>query len=152
MALDPLELATIAAVIVVFFLYGPQKIPELARMVAQARREFDKASKEFQSVAVGIQDGTSSLLAQPKGGKPSPPLPPPVQREEQSALPQPSGPAPQASAKTGDQLLIEAARRLGIQTQGKTREEIQQEIIARAQPPPPAGDAPQQPSKADQAS
>ena len=61
--MDPLELGSIAAIILVFFLWGPQKIPELARMVAQARREFDNASKEFQKVSTEIQNGTSPFLA-----------------------------------------------------------------------------------------
>jgi sec-independent protein translocase protein TatA len=134
MAFDPLELGTIAAIIIVLFLWGPQKIPELARMVAQARREFDNASKELQKVSAGIQDGTSSLLAPSTPAKPLP-------SATSQALPQPQ-------AKTGDQLLIEAARRLGITTSGKTREQIQQEIIAMAQrggssgPPKADGSAP----------
>jgi len=141
MALDPLELATIAAIVVVFFLGGPQKIPELARMVAQARKEFDKASKEFQNVAVGLQNGTSPLLATSTPAKPAAaPLPQPAQQEVRSAFPQPPAPAP--GAKTGDQLLIEAARRLGIPTQGKTRDQIQQDIIAMAQRSPSSGGSP----------
>ena len=130
MALDPLEFGTIAAILLVFFLWGPQKIPELARMLAQARREFDNASREFQKVSTSIQDGTSPFLA------PSNPLPP--------ATPAPA--LPQPTPKTGDQLLIEAARRLGISTGGKTREQIQEEIIAVAHPPPPS-EGTQPPSK-----
>ncbi len=140
MALDPLELATIAAIVVVFFLWGPQKIPELARMVAQARREFDRASKEFQNVAVGLQNGTSPLLATSTPAKPAAALPQPPLQEAKSAFPQ--QPAPAQGAKTGDELLIEAARRLGIPTQGKTREQIQQDIISMAQRPPAAGGSP----------
>jgi Sec-independent protein translocase protein TatA len=135
LALDPLELGSIAAIIIVFFLWGPQKIPELARMVAQARREFDNASKEFQKVSTEIQNGTSPFLAPstPARTTPtSPALPPAPQRSAAPALQQPS-------SKTGDQLLIEAARRLGIPTGGKTREQIQQEIIAMAQRNQPPG-------------
>jgi Sec-independent protein translocase protein TatA len=141
MALDPLELGSIAAIILVFFLWGPQKIPELARMVAQARREFDNASREFQKVSAGIQNGTSPFL-QPSS---------PAQTPAPAAALQPSQPGtnaalsetaiPASSPKTGDQLLIEAARRLGIPTGGKTREQIQQEIIAMAQRPPSSGDS-----------
>jgi Sec-independent protein translocase protein TatA len=139
LALDPLELGSIAAIILVFFLWGPQKIPELARVVAQARREFDNASKEFQKVSTEIQNGTSPFLAPStpvKAAATAPALPQTAQR----------APAPansQSSGKTGDQLLIEAARRLGIPTGGKTREQIQQEIIAMAQrSQPPGGSAP----------
>lgn len=143
--MDPLELGSIAAIILVFFLWGPQKIPELARMVAQARREFDNASREFQKVSTQIQDGTSPFLAPPstqvKATASTPALPQPPQSNLAPAAQQPS-------SKTGDQLLIEAARRLGIPTGGKTREQIQQEIIAMARRgpssedsnPPPTGD------------
>ena len=139
MALDPLELGTIAAIIVVFFLWGPQKIPELARMVGQARKEFDKATKEFQGIAAGIQNGTSPFLAPSTPSQAAAPLPQPSQQAAR-ALPQPTAPA--LSAKTGDQLLIEAARKLGIPTGGKTREQIQEDIIAMAQRSPSTGDSP----------
>jgi sec-independent protein translocase protein TatA len=134
---------------VVFFLYGPQKIPELARVVAQARREFDRASKEFQNVAAGIQNGTSALVAPPRPAKQATTLPQTSQQAEAAAPPAPSAPTfAIPGPKTGDQLLIEAARRIGIQTQGKTREQIQEEIIARAQRPA-SGGAPDPSSKAD---
>jgi sec-independent protein translocase protein TatA len=147
MAFDPLELGTIAAVIIIFFLWGPQKIPELARMLAQARREFDNASREFQKVSASIQDGTNPLLAPPASAPAAPPLPQPAQQDPNPALPQP--PSGYAAVKTGDQLLIEAARRLGIATQGKTREQIQQDIIERAQSRPPVGGTPSTSSKGD---
>lgn len=137
MAFDPLELGTIAAIIIVFFLWGPQKIPEMARMFAQARREFDNATKEFQKVSTSIQNGTSPLLAPLEPAKPTSSLLQSTQGTK-SALPQP--PAGYSAVKTGDQLLIEAAQRLGIKTQGKTREQIQEEIIETAQRPAPAGD------------
>ncbi len=127
--MDPLELGSIALIILVFFLWGPQKIPELARMVAQARKEFDNATKEFQKVSASIQNGTSPFLA---------PTTPTPTLAAAGALPQPSpqpvrSALPQPSSKTGDQLLIEAARKLKIPTGGKTREQIQQEIIEMAQ-------------------
>ncbi len=49
MALDPLELIIIGVVAVVIFLWGPQKIPELARALGRARREFDQASREIST-------------------------------------------------------------------------------------------------------
>lgn len=144
MALDPLELGTIAAVLLVFFIWGPQKIPELARMLAQARREFDNASREFQKVSASIADGTSPFLAPPA---------PLAQSGSANALPPPSqSQAPganQSTPKTGDQLLIEAARRLGITTGGKTREQIQEEIIALARRPYGSEGAPPPPRSGD---
>lgn len=151
--LDPLELVSIAAIILVFFLWGPQKIPELARVVSQARREFDSATKEFQKVSTSIQNGTSPFLA---------PSTPAKATAVAAALPQPAAqqgvrsvfpqvPNPPTSPKTGDELLIEAARRLGISTQGKTREQVQQDIIAMAQRPPSTGDSPSQSTTGDSA-
>ena len=92
---DPLQWVIIGVIVVVIFLWGPQKIPELARGLGRAKGEFDKASKEFQA---------SALAA--------------------SSTPQ--------TPKTADQILLETAAQLGITTEGKTREQISQEIVARA--------------------
>ena len=46
MALAGWEWIVIAGVIIIFFLWGPKKIPDLARAIGRARGEFDKASKE----------------------------------------------------------------------------------------------------------
>ena len=94
---DPLQWIVIGVIVIVIFLWGPQKIPELARGLGRAKREFDQASKEFQGAATGA---TST---------------------------------PQAP-KSADQVLVETARQLGITTEGKTREQISQEIVAKAKP------------------
>ncbi len=92
MAFDATELLIIAVIAVVIFLWGPQKIPELARGLGRAKREFDMASKEVTGAV------TTS--------------------------------AP-AATLSGDELLIRTARQLGISTEGKTREQISQEIVAK---------------------
>jgi sec-independent protein translocase protein TatA len=94
---DPVQWIIIGVIVIVIFLWGPQKIPDLAKAIGRARREFDQASKEVQ----GMATGTSTMQAQA------------------------------APAKSGDQMLIETARALGISTEGKTREQISQEIISR---------------------
>jgi sec-independent protein translocase protein TatA len=43
------EWIVIVAVVLIIFLWGPQKLPELARSIGLARKEFDKASKEIMS-------------------------------------------------------------------------------------------------------
>jgi sec-independent protein translocase protein TatA len=136
--LDPVALASIAVVLLVFFLWGPEKIPEMARMLAQARKEFDNATKEFQKVSSGITNGTSPFFAPSTpaaAGAAAAALPAASQQATRPVLPLPT-------PKTGDQLLLDAARKLGIPTGGKTREQIQQEIVAMAQRPsskePPA--------------
>ena len=49
MALDPLEIAIIVGAIVIFLIWGPSKIPELARSLGRARSEFSKASKASEA-------------------------------------------------------------------------------------------------------
>jgi sec-independent protein translocase protein TatA len=94
---DPLQIMIIGIIVVVIFLWGPQKIPELARALGRARKEFEEGSKE-------LEKSVSSVTA-------APPVP-----------------------KTGDQLLLETARQLGISTDGKTREQISAEIVTKAKP------------------
>ena len=93
MAFDATELLVIAVIAIVIFLWGPQKIPELARGLGRAKREFDMASKEFTGAVT-------------------------------------STPSP-AAGLSGDELLIRTARQLGISTEGKTREQISEEIVAK---------------------
>lgn len=84
---DPVVWILIAVVVV--FLFGASRIPQFARSLGQARREFNEGSK---SIA-----GTSSSSFANNGVDPSDPL-------------------------------IQAAQREGIDTAGKTREQIASEI------------------------
>jgi sec-independent protein translocase protein TatA len=93
LALDATELIIIGVIAVVIFLWGPQKIPELARALGRAKKEFDTASKEVTGMATST--------------------------------------APTSRPKTGDEILMDTARQLGISTEGKTREQISQEIVAK---------------------
>ena len=88
---DPLQWLVIGVIVVVIFLWGPQKIPDIARALGRARKEFEQASKEMGDAV--------------------------------STSPEP------AAEMTGDQMLIDTARKLGIATEGKTRDQISQEII-----------------------
>ena len=94
---DPLQLMVIGIIVVAIFLWGPQKIPELARALGRARKEFEEGSKELEGSLTGT-------------------------------------PAPQATPKTGDQVLLDTARQLGISTEGKSRDQISQEILAKSKP------------------
>jgi sec-independent protein translocase protein TatA len=100
---DPLQWVVIAVVAIVFLMYGPKKIPELARSIGLARKEYNQASA-----------GAS--------GKPA----------SAASTAQAKAPTRPAVAPTGD-ALIDAAKKLNISTQGKTREEIVGEITGRAQ-------------------
>jgi sec-independent protein translocase protein TatA len=102
---DPIQWVVIGIVVIALFLWGPQKIPDLARALGRARKEFDSASKEMNDAMQG--------------------------KVPQSAFPSTGVPAPE---KTGDQILIETARQLGISTEGKTRDQISTEILSRVKP------------------
>lgn len=101
MALVGFEAIIVVVLIIVVFLWGPQKLPEIARSVALAKREFDKVSKE---------------LGVPLTSSPSPPSTP--------------APTSTSTAAAVDPIIV-AAKALGITTEGKTKEEIAREIAAR---------------------
>jgi sec-independent protein translocase protein TatA len=80
------EWLIVLAIIVVLFVWGPQKLPEFARSIGLARKEIEKAYKEASN--------------------------------------------PTASPVEADPL-IETAKKLGISTEGKTRSQISDEIVAK---------------------
>lgn len=49
MALVGYEWLIVVAILLVVFLWGPQKLPELARSIGLAKKEFEKAAKEVSS-------------------------------------------------------------------------------------------------------
>ncbi len=101
MALDPLEWIIIGVIAVVILLWGPKKIPEFARSIGLARKEFDQARKEA---------------------------------ENPSSVPASTGlQAPQRQVSSDD-ILIQTAKRLGISTEGKTKEQISDEIVMKTAP------------------
>lgn len=87
---DPVVIVLILAIVVLLF--GASRIPQLARSLGQARREFDKGVK-----------GEPATGAQPIAAASS------------------ISPAP-------DDPLVVAAQREGIDTQGKTKEQIASEL------------------------
>jgi sec-independent protein translocase protein TatA len=89
--MDPIELVIIGIVIVVFVVLGPKKIPELARALGSAKKEFNAGAQSPSQAATAGEAGA------PMGG---------------------------------DDLMM-AARKLGISTEGKTREQISAEIVRK---------------------
>ncbi len=79
------ETVIIGIIVIAIIIWGPQKLPELARSIGQAKKEFEKASK-------GEIDTSSS---------------------------------------DPDKKILELAKELGIDTAGKTKEEILKEIAEK---------------------
>lgn len=60
MALVGYEWLIVVGVLLVVFLWGPQKLPELAKSIGLAKREFDKAAKEVSSMSTTSVGTTQS--------------------------------------------------------------------------------------------
>lgn len=90
------EWLIIGIVAIIIIMWGPSKIPELAKALGKAKGEFSKASKEFDDAAKNAENA------------------PPAKTQKQT--------------KTKEELLLETARSLGIETNGKTKEEIAEEV------------------------
>jgi len=95
MALDPLELVVIVGAILIFLIWGPNKIPELAKALGRAKNEYQKAASEIDAYA-------------------------------KESMKTDDNPKPNSSDK-----IIDVAHQLGIQTSGKTRDEIADEIVSK---------------------
>jgi sec-independent protein translocase protein TatA len=54
MALIGYEWLIALGVLLVVFLWGPQKLPELAKSLGVAKKEFEKSSKEISSIATSV--------------------------------------------------------------------------------------------------
>ena len=106
--LEGWEWIIIGVVAVVIILWGPAKIPEFARALGRAKGEFSKASKEFT-------DAANAVATEPATTPPA-------------AATQPKQ---TQTLKSIDEVLLETAKNLGIPTEGKTREQISQEISTK---------------------
>lgn len=98
---DPIVWILIIAVVV--FLFGSSKIPQFARALGQARKEFDQGWKGVTSPA--------SQTPVADAGQTQPPMTPPQVNSLGAADP-----------------LVLAAQNEGIDTRGKTRDQIATEL------------------------
>ena len=94
MPIHGLEWLFISLIVIILVLWDPEKIPKLARALAEARREYEKATSTMQELINMTQSELEETL-------------------------------------DSDEKLIEIAKELGIETYGKTREEIKQEILQK---------------------
>jgi TatA/E family protein of Tat protein translocase len=116
MALDD-PMVWVLIVGLAILLFGSNKIPELARSLGVARREFDAASK-------GLVNTINSEISVPASTAPSPR----VVKQPIAASPVPPASEPQLA--DNDPLLL-AARNEGIDTRGKSRSQIAAELATK---------------------
>jgi len=65
MAIIGPEWLILVAVILIVFLWGPQKLPELAKSIGLAKKEFDKAAKEISNPTLTGSSGTANAGTDP---------------------------------------------------------------------------------------
>ncbi len=107
--LEGWEWLIIGVVAIVIIMWGPAKIPEFAKALGRAKGEFSKASKEFNDAATMTAATPATTATAPA-----------------------STAATAQTLKTKDEMLIDTAKNLGIETAGKTREQITEEISIKA--------------------
>jgi TatA/E family protein of Tat protein translocase len=103
--LEGWEWIIIGVVAIVIIMWGPAKIPEFAKALGRAKGEFSKAQKEFTDAAMNTTSTTTTTSSFVD-----------------------SRPAPTTTIKSKDEMLLDTAQKLGIPTDGKTREQISEEI------------------------
>jgi sec-independent protein translocase protein TatA len=104
----------IVAILILLFLWGPSKVPEMARVIGQAKREFDKAAKDVTSL-VDVKSITNPITDSINKTITSPPTST-LEIGQQATTQPPQDP------------VIIAAKSLGISTLGKTKQGLTTEI------------------------
>jgi len=126
---DPVVWILIVGVVVMLF--GSNKIPEIARYLAQARKEFDLARKGFVG-AMNSEIEEANRRPIPRPEKPPGLTNPGIAKLSADSKSNPESPigVNHDLIKQDDPLLI-AARNEGIDTRGKTRSQLASELASK---------------------
>jgi sec-independent protein translocase protein TatA len=103
--LEGWEWIIIGVVAIVIILWGPSKIPEFAKALGRAKGEFSKAQKDFTVAATANEQQHAQFVSAPA-----------------------STGVPSVALKSKDEMLLDTAKKLGIPTEGKTRDQLSEEI------------------------
>jgi sec-independent protein translocase protein TatA len=118
--------------VVIVLLFGGKKVPEIARALGKAVAEFQKGRMEFERELRLTQEQIMELpkaIGEPVNLNVSPSTP---QTQAQTA--QPASVSEEEPVKPvekeidSSQKLLEIAQKLGINTEGKTNEQLKEEI------------------------
>ena len=97
-----IEWIIVAAIIVFLLLWGPSKLPKIARSLGEAKKEFQEGKQFATEVKEAAVEPIKSVAT--------------TAAEE---------------VRSAEDKLIEVAKALGIETEGKTRDQIAKEILER---------------------
>jgi len=97
----------VIAIVAIVLLFGAGKVPQLARSFGQAMGEFKKAKREAELDLKKFEESSTA---------------------EEAAVPKLKA---KPKAKTEDLDIREVAAYMGIETEGKTEEELREEVRAK---------------------
>jgi len=120
------EWLIVLAIIVVLFVWGPQKLPEFARSIGLARKEIEKAYKEASNPTASPAEADPLIETAKKLGIST-------EGKTRSQISDEIVAKGKASTTTTTETdpLVETAKRLGISIEGKTRSQMSDEIVAK---------------------
>ena len=119
--MPPIGTLEVLVILIAVVLFGPKRIPELARQIGSAIAEFRKASDGLMRELTQAQlDEEEKPLARKSRKLAGPP--------KKAAEEKPIGPV--AEPLTSEQIR-DAALKLGIKVNGKTNEELRSEMLER---------------------
>jgi len=109
--IEGIEWLFIALIVILLIFYDPQKIPQIAKAITQAKREYEKAVSSIAEEIEELSEEEQKKAEKPKSWDPAFPF----EQEHESP----------------DMHIVKWAKMLKIQTYGKTRDEIVREIFEK---------------------